>query len=116
MKSNYELISLIQVINGLNIEKGTKKELKIKKILDYLKPFIDDYNDKYENIRLEYAHTDSNGLLELNEKGDYRYTKDSLREMSKEMKDLMNSTFNFQLIDIGKDGIEDLVFLEDWIK
>lgn len=116
MKTYNELLFLVNNLNFVTAESGSKKELKIKKIVDKIKPLLDVYNEKREDIRLERAYADDKGILELNEKGEYKYTKDSFKAMSNDFKELLNQSFNFEELEIGTDGIEDLVFLSGWVK
>ena len=116
MKTYNELLVLVNSLNFVTAESGSKKELKIKKIIEKIKPLLDIYNEKREDIRLEYAYTDEKGILELNEKGEYKYTKDSFKAMTNEFKELLNQSFDFEVLEIGTDGIEDLLFLSGWVK
>ena len=69
-KSNAELLELVRSLNMTPTEKGSKAEAKIKKIAEKIKPLFEAYNEKREDIRLDHAHTESNGVLDLNEKGE----------------------------------------------
>lgn len=116
MKTYSELIVLINYLNATTSESGSKKELKLKKIVEKIKPLFDEYNEKRDDIRLEHAYADSNGILDLNEKGEYKYTKEGVKGMNNDFKSLLIQTFNFELLEIGTDGIEDLFFLSGWVK
>jgi hypothetical protein len=110
------LLELVRGLNATPSEKGSKKEAKIKKIAEKIKPIFEEYNEKREDIRLDNAHADSNGILDLNDKGEYKFTKDGLKKMSKEMKDLMSESFEFYQFTFSTEAIEDLLYLEGWVE
>lgn len=116
MKTYNDLITLVSDLNQVVFDNGSKRELKIKKIVGKINPLLAVYNEKREDIKLEHAYTDSNGLLEFNEKGEYKYTKEGFRAINNDFKELLNQSFDFEVIEIGTDGIEDLVFLSGWVK
>lgn len=111
-----DLLELVRGLNATPSEKGSKKEAKIKKIAEKIKPIFEEYNEKREDIRLDNAHADSNGILDLNDKGEYKFTKDGLKKMSKEMKDLMSESFEFYQFTFSTEAIEDLLYLEGWVE
>lgn len=111
-----DLLELVRGLNATPSEKGSKKEAKIKKIAEKIKPIFEEYNEKREDIRLDNAHADSNGILDLNDKGEYKFTKDGLKKMSKEMKDLLSESFDFYQFTFSTEAIEDLLFLEGWVE
>ena len=55
-------------------------------------------------------------VLELNEKGDYQYTKDGIKAMAKDMKKLLDETFEFYQFTFSSEGIEDFKFLAGWVE
>jgi hypothetical protein len=111
-----DLLELVRGLNATPSEKGSKKEAKIKKIAEKIKPIFEEYNEKREDIRLDNAHADSNGILDLNDKGEYKFTKDGLKKMSKGMKDLLSESFEFYQFTFSTEAIEDLLFLEGWVE
>jgi hypothetical protein len=115
-KTNAELLDLVRALNMTPAEKGSKAEAKIKKIVDKVKPLFDEYNEKREDIRLDHAHTESNGVIDLNEKGEYKFTKDGIKGMSKDMKKLLDETFEFYQFTFSNEGIESLKFLAGWVE
>lgn len=116
MKKNYaQLLALVQALNATNAERGTKREEKLKKIAKKVKPLFDDYNDEKETIRLDNAYTDAYGVLVLNEKGEYKYTKEGAKAIKDEMKKLLNKEFDFYRFTFSSEGIEDLLFLDGWV-
>lgn len=115
-KSNAELLELVRALNMTPAEKGSKAEVKLKKIAEKIKPLFENYNEKREEIRLDHAHTDSNGVLDLNEKGEYKFTKDAIKAMGKDMKKLLDETFEFYQFTFSTEGIDHLKFLEGWVE
>lgn len=111
-----DLLDLVRSLNSTPAEKGSKKEVKLKKIAEKIKPIFEEYNEKREDIRLDNAHADSNGVMDLNEKGEYKFTKDGLKSMSKSLKELLSESFDFYQFSFSTEGIEDLLFLEGWVE
>ena len=115
-KTNAELLELVRSLNTTPVEKGSKAEAKLKKIAEKIKPLFEDYNEKREDIRLDHAHTEANGVLELNEKGEYKFTKDGIKAMSKDMKKLLDETFEFYQFTFSTEGIDSFKFLAGWVE
>jgi ElaB/YqjD/DUF883 family membrane-anchored ribosome-binding protein len=116
LKTNAELLELVRALNVTPTEKGSKAEAKLKKIVDKIKPLFEQYNEKREDIRLDHAHTESNGVLDLNEKGEYKFTKDGIKAMSKDMKNLLDETFEFYQFTFSTEGIDSFKFLAGWVE
>lgn len=115
-KSNAELLELVRALNMTPTEKGSKAEAKIKKIAEKIKPLFEEYNEKREDIRLDHAHTEANGVLDLNEKGEYKFTKDGIKAMAKDMKKLLDDTFEFYQFTFSTEGIDSFKFLAGWVE
>ncbi len=115
-KSNAELLDLVRALNMTPAEKGSKTEAKLKKIAEKIKPLFESYNEKREDIRLDHAFVDSKGVLELNEKGEYKFTKDGIKAMAKDMKKLLDEVFDFYQFTFSTEGIEDFKFLAGWVE
>ena len=115
-KSNAELLDLVRALNMTPAEKGSKAEAKLKKIAEKIKPLFETYNEKREDIRLDHAYVDKNGVLEMNEKGEYKFTKDGIKAMAKDMKKLLDETFDFYQFTFSTEGIEDFKFLAGWVE
>lgn len=109
-----ELLELVRNLNMTPAEKGSKAEAKLKKIAEKIKPIFEGYNEKREDIRLDHAYTTPSGVLELNEKGEYKFTKDGIKAMAKDMKKLLDETFEFYQFSFSTEGIEDFKFLAGW--
>lgn len=116
IKTHGELLELVRALNTTPVEKGSKAEIKLKKIAEKIKPIFEGYNEKREDIRLDHAYTDKNGILEMNEKGEYKFTKDGIKAMAKDMKKLLDDTFEFYQFTFSTEGIEDFKFLAGWVE
>ena len=115
---------LLMLVNAINILSGNKEEVtennkgikKLQKIGTKMKEHLDAYNEKVEDIRLDNAHTDEKGCLILDEKGGYKYSKDGLKKMNKDIKALLEKEFEFYQFTFSNDGIENYAFLEGWVE
>ncbi len=115
-KSNAELLELVRSLNSTPVEKGSKAEAKLKKIVEKIKPIFENYNEKREDIRLDHAHAESNGVLILNEKSEYQFTKEGIKGMAKDMKKLLDETFEFYQFTFSTEGIDNFKFLAGWVE
>lgn len=113
-KTYAELLELVRSLNITPAEKGSKAEAKLKKIAEKIKPIFEEYNEKREEIRLDHAFAAPNGVLELNEKGEYKFTKEGIKAMGKDMKKLLDETFEFYQFSFSTEGIEEFKFLAGW--
>lgn len=110
------LLELVRFVNSTPSEKGSKREAKLKKIVDKIKPIFEDYNEERELLRLDNAYTNEKDVIDFNEKGEYKFTKDGLKKMNAELKELLNKTFEFYQFTFSNEGIDDLLFLEGWVE
>lgn len=111
-----DLLDLIRSLNATPAEKNSKKEVKLKKIGEKIRPLFETYSEKREEIRLDNAYTNEKGVLDLNEKGEYKFTKDGLKKMNKQIKELLSESFEFYQFSFSTESIEDLTFLEGWVE
>ncbi len=108
---------LNQLIYNLNqvVGQETKTAKKLFKIYEKVKPHHEHYQAKVEELRLDNAQTDSNDCLLLSEKGEYRFTKEGIKKLTEQVKDLGDKEFDFKKIEVANpQGLEDFNFLEDW--
>jgi len=110
-----ELLILIENIK-LNIgQQETKGQKKLFKIYEKLKPSIDEFQAKIEDIRLDHAAVDDKGNLILNDKGEYNFNKEGLKKLKAELKKLEDSEFEHKVIEVANPGgLEPYWFLEGW--
>jgi hypothetical protein len=109
---------LLQLVNNLNAVIGTQETKTAKKlfrIYEKLKPYHETYNSQVEGLRLDNAQTDSNDCLLLDEKGGYKFTKEGIKKLTKDIEALNDKEFDFQIINVvNQEGLQDFTFLEDW--
>ena len=117
MKKTYlELFTLIANLNHFVADGKTKGQKKLQKIAEKVKPSLDAYNEKVEDIRLDCASTDSDGNIILDEKGGYKYSKEEFKTLGKRSKELNMSEFDFDVIQVNNpEGLEDYLFLDGWV-
>lgn len=107
-----EVVYKIQTIKGKPEEKVIKKLIKF---IEKLKPYNEDYNTKVQDLRLDNAATDKDGVLLLDEKGEYKFTKEGLKKLTEQIKELGEKEFEFKPIEvINTNGLENFTFLEEW--
>lgn len=112
-KDLHVVLSSIQAVVGNQETKGQKK---LVKIFERLKPVIDEYNEKSNELRLDNASVDEQGILLLNEKGGYKYSKEGLKTLTKQLQDLDNQEIKFEAITVvNPGGLEVYPFLKGWV-
>lgn len=120
-KTYEELLKLVSAINTLSsseehVKENTKGVKRLQKIGEKLKDHLSAYNEKLEDIRLDNAHVDDKGCLSLDEKGGYKFSKDGLKQLNKDIKALLKETFEFYEFTFSHEGIENYAFLEGWVE
>jgi hypothetical protein len=109
---------LLQLVNNLNAVIGsqeTKTAKKLFRIYEKLKPYHETYNSQVEGLRLDNAQTDSNDCLLLDDKGEYKFTKEGIKKLTKDIEALNDKEFDFVIINVvNQEGLKDFTFLEDW--
>ena len=111
-----DMLSVLNTIGAIKVEKSTKAHSKLSKVANKLKPFYEEYNEKREEIRLDNAYVNKDGVLEFNEKGDYKFTKDGIKQMTKQLKELLDEEFEFYPLSFSSEGIEGFNFLSGWVE
>lgn len=115
---------LLLLVNAINFISGNKEEAsennkgikKLQKIGVKIKEYLDAYNEKVEDIRLDNAHCDEKGCLILDEKGGYKFSKEGLKKMNKDVKSLLEQEFEFYQFTFSHEGIERYAFLDGWVE
>jgi hypothetical protein len=120
-KTYQELIQLANAINILSgskehVEANTKGVKKLQKIGTKIKSELEAYNEKIEDLRLDNAHTDDSGALILDDKGGYKFSKDGLKKLNKDIRSLLEQTFEFYQFTFSHEGLENYGFLEGWVE
>jgi hypothetical protein len=112
---NKQLLQLVSNINAVIGNQETKVQKKLFKIYEKLKTYHDDYNTEVEILRLDNASTDEKDCLLLDEKGSYRFTKEGIKKLTKDIEALNDKEFDFVIINVvNQEGLQDFTFLEDW--
>lgn len=114
MKYN-QLLQLVSNINAVIGNQETKVQKKLFKIYEKIKKHHEEYQSEVEILRLDNASTDEKDILLLDEKGGYKFTKEAIKKLTKDIEALNEKEFDFQVINVvNQDGLQDLVFLKDW--
>ena len=110
-----QLNTLVASINAVIGSQETKTQKKLFKIYEKVKTHHEDYQAKVEELRLDNASTKENDILILNEKGEYSFTKEAIKKLTEQVKELSNKEFDFTPIPVvNPQGLEHFSFLEDW--
>ena len=110
-----QLNTLVASINAVIGNAETKTQKKLVKIYDKVKTHHEDYQAKVEELRLDNAQVDDKDCLVLSEKGEYRFTKEAIKKLTEQVKELSNKEFDFKPIEVANpQGLEHFSFLEDW--
>lgn len=111
-----EINPLINSLNAVIGKQETKIQKKLFKFVEKIKPFHEDYSKKVEELRLDNAAADEKGVLLVNEKGEFRFSKEGLKKLQEDVKALGEKEFEFKKIEVvNPQGLEDFHFLEDWV-
>jgi hypothetical protein len=109
---------LLQLVGNLNAVIGgteTKTQKKLVQIYNKVKSYHEAYNTEVEGLRLDAAQTDDKDCLLLTDKGEYKYSKDGIKKLTKDIEALNDKEFDFVIINVvNPQGLEDFTFLEDW--
>ena len=109
---------LLQLVNNLNAVIGsqeTKTAKKLFQIYNKVKPYHEAYIAEVESLRLDNAQTDSSDCLLLTDKGEYKYSKEGIKKLTKDIDALNDKVFDFQIINVvNPEGLTEFTFLEDW--
>ena len=110
---------LLQLVNNINAVIGsseTKTQKKLVKIFEKVKKHHEDYQAEVEILRLDNAQTDDKDCLLLDEKGNYKYSKEGIKKLTKDIEALNDKVFDFQIINVvNQSGLQDFTFLADWV-
>ena len=97
-------------------DKETKISKKLAKVYEKVKKQHEDYNKQAEELRIDNASTDDKGVLLLDEKGEYKFSKEGLKKLMVQLKELGQKEFEFTKIPVvNPAGLEEYSFLNDWL-
>lgn len=115
-KSYKDLRILVNSINQVIGKQETKIQKKLFKLYEKVKKHNEDYSSQIDELRLDNAATDDNGILLTDEKGEYKFNKEGVKKLSKDIEALTNKEFDFKVIDIvNPQGLDSFTFLKDWV-
>lgn len=84
--TNKEAYKLITALMDTPAPAGTKLEHARNQTLKNASSFVEAYNDKLEDLNIDYCSTDDKGNIIRDPRGQYIFTKDNQRALSKELK------------------------------
>ena len=114
MKYN-KLTQLVANLNAVIGGQESKTQKKLFKIFEKTKSSYEEYQAKAEELRLDNAQVDDKDCLLLNEKGEYKFTKEGIKKLTEQMKELGEKEFDFKPIEvINPQGLENFTFLDEW--
>ena len=114
-KKYKDLNVLVNSINNVIGRQETKIQKKLFKIYEKVKPTHEEYNKQRDELRLDNAATDEKGVLLLDDKGDYKFNKEGVKKLTKDIETLNEKEFDFKPIEvINTNGLETFTFLENW--
>ena len=114
MKYN-QLQTLVANINAVIGSQETKTQKKLVKIFEKVKSHHESYQAQVEELRLDNAAVGEKDVLLLDDKGQYKFTKDGIKKLTEQVKALGEKEFEFKPIEIiNTQGLENFTFLEDW--
>jgi hypothetical protein len=112
---NKQLLQLVSNLNAVIGSQETKTQKKLVKIYEKVKQHHEDYQSEVEILRLDNAQTDDKDCLLLDEKGNYKFSKEGIKKLTKDIDVLNDKEFDFQIINVvNPQGLENFTFLEDW--
>jgi len=110
-----QLNTLVASINAVIGSQETKVQKKLFKIYEKVKSYHESYQAQVEELRLDNASTDDKDILLLDEKGGYKFTKENIKKLTAQVKELGEKEFEFTPINVvNPDGLQDFTFLDEW--
>jgi predicted nuclease with TOPRIM domain len=111
-----DLKLLSSILQSVITNEETKVQKKLIKIYEKIKPSLQEYQDKANELRIDNASVDEKDILLLDEKGNYRFSKQNIKILNKQLQELDNQEVVFEKIAItNPQGLEDYLFLKDWV-
>jgi hypothetical protein len=114
MKYN-QLNTLVASINAVIGSQETKTQKKLFKIYEKVKSHHETYQAEVETLRLDNAAVGEKDILLLDDKGSYKFTKEGIKNLTKQVEELGNKEFEFKTIEVlNPKGLENFNFLDSW--
>jgi len=115
-KSYKDLSILVNSINQVIGKQETKVQKKLFKLYEKVKKHNEDYSSQLDELRLDNAATDDKNILLVDDKGGYKYNKEGIKKLGKDIEALTNKEFDFKIIEVvNPQGLESFTFLKDWV-
>jgi hypothetical protein len=115
MKTYKDLTNLIADLNAVIGSQETKTQKKLFKLYERVKSHHEAYQSEIEELRLDNAATDDKGILLMDEKGGYQFTKEGVKKLRLDIESLNAKEIEFKVIEvINPEGLESFDFLEGW--
>jgi hypothetical protein len=113
----YKNINLfIANINAVIGSQETKTVKKLVRIYEKIKPHHEAFQSEIEGLRLDNAQVDDKDCLLLDEKGAFKFTKEGIKKLTKDITELGEKEFDFTPIEIiNPQGLEPFIFLKEWV-
>ena len=114
MKYN-QLNQLVANLNAVIGSQESRTQKKLFRIYEKVKSHHEAYQAEVEGLRLDNAQVDSNDCLILDDKSAYKFTKENIKKLTAQVKELGEKEFEFTPIPVvNPQGLEDFTFLEEW--
>jgi hypothetical protein len=115
MKTYKDLTNLIADLNSVIGTQETKTQKKLFKLYERVKSHHEAYQSEIETLRLDNAATDDKGILLMDDKGGYQFTKEGVKKLRLDIENLNKKEIEFKVIEvINPEGLESFDFLEGW--
>jgi hypothetical protein len=115
MKTYKDLTNLIADLNSVIGTQETKTQKKLFKLYERVKSHHEAYQSEIEILRLDNAATDDKGILLMDDKGGYQFTKEGVKKLRLDIENLNAKEIDFKVIEvINPEGLESFDFLEGW--
>ena len=110
-----QLQTLVASINAVIGNQETKTAKKLLKIYEKVKSHHETYQAEVETLRLDNAAVGEKDVLLLDDKGSYKFTKEGIKNLTKQVEELGNKEFDFKPIEVlNPKGLENFNFLDSW--
>ena len=115
MKFN-QINTLVANINAVGGLQESKTQKKLFRIYEKIKPHHEVFKSEIETLRLDNAQVDDKDCLLLNDKNEYKFTKEGIKKLAQDIAELGEKEFDFTPISIiNPKGLEPFIFLKDWV-
>ncbi len=115
MKFN-QINTLVANLNSVIGSQESKTQKKLFRIYEKIKPHHETLQSEIEGLRIDNAQVDDKDCLLLDEKGAYKFTKEGIKKLTKDIAELGEKEFDFTPISVvNPKGLESFPFLKDWV-